>query len=313
MGLVRTVLGDVEPRSLGVTSCHEHIVLGIEYSGIEEDTLGPEHVIPDLEVHASLGAHTIIEMTNMGLGRDASALRDISERSGLNIVCGTGYYQQSHYPSDVATSTIETMAAIMVREVTEGVDGSGVRAGVIGEIGTSPGQITVDEERVVRASARAALRTGAPVSMHTPLGDQGLAQAAILSGEGLPADRVAIGHLDLRPDPDYHAALAEMGFFVQFDTFGKSQYLSDEDRLKSVVALVDRGFEDQILLSCDISRRRYLRKYGGWGYAHLLETIVPMLRTRVGADAVRKILVDNPARFLAFAVPAGDRLEEESI
>ena len=127
-------------------------------------------------------------------------------------------------------------------------------------------------------------------------------QLQILQEEGLPLNRVSIGHLDLIPDPDYHTAVAEQGAYVQYDTFGKNQYQRDEARLTCLVEMARRGFGRQILTSCDISRTDYLKAQGGWGYDHLLGTIIPALE-RAGVDegTIRQILVENPARFLMFA------------
>ena len=299
--LIRSVTGDVAASALGVTACHEHLVLGVAYSGVADDTLTPDRVAGDLEAFRSLGGATIVELTNEGMGRDPLALRGISERTGLNIICSTGFYQQSHYPPIVGSSTEEELAEIFVRDLNDGIGDTGIRAGIIGEIGTSPGRMTTDEERVVRAAACASIATGAPISMHTPLGDQASEQVAILRSEGLDPGRVAIGHLDLRPDPDYHERIADMGVYIQYDTFGKSSYMADDARLACIAEMVRRGYGEQILLSCDISRSHYLRRFGGWGYAHLLDMVAPALRELVGDGPLRNMLVDNPARFLTFA------------
>ncbi len=299
--LIRSVTGDLPTSALGVTACHEHLVLGVAYSGVADDTLTPDRVAEDLDAFRSSGGATIIELTNEGMGRDPLALRGLSARTGLNIVCSTGFYQQSHYPTIVGSSTADALAEMFVRDLTDGIGDTGIRAGVIGEIGTSPGRMTTDEEKVVRAAARASIMTGAPVSMHTPLGDQASEQVAILRSEGVDPSRVAVGHLDLRPDPDYHQRIADAGVYIQYDTFGKSSYMADHARLACIAEMVRRGYAHQILLSCDISRSHYLRSFGGWGYAHLLDQVAPALRDLVGDAPLRSMLVDNPARFLAFA------------
>lgn len=298
---IRTVTGDISAADLGVTACHEHVVLGLGYSGQSEDMLTPERVTDDLVVFMSLGGRTIVELTTEGMGRDPRALRALAEGSGLQIVCSTGFYQQSHYSPVVESSSVAQLARMFVRDLTDEISDSGIRAGIIGEIGTSPGGITTDEEKVIRAAVNASIETGASVSLHTPLGEHALDQIAILRDEGADPSRVAVGHLDLRPDPDYHQRIADTGVYIQYDTFGKSSYMADDARLGCIAEMVRRGYASQVLLSCDISRSHYLRSFGGWGYAHLLDQVAPALEDLVGAASVRAMLVDNPARFLAFA------------
>lgn len=300
MSRFRTVRGEVQASSLGVTLCHEHLVLDAS----PEQRLTVEDVASDLQDLARHGGQAVVELTNEGMGRDVRGLRVLSEMTGLHVICATGLYKQSHYPSWVRDASVEALAERFAAEVEEGIEDSGVRAGVIGEIGTSEEWITPDEEKVLRAAARAALATGAPLSTHTSFGRLALEQLDIIAEEGLPAHRVSVGHLDLVPDPDYHTAVAERGAFVEYDTFGKAAYQADKARSLCLVEMLRRGFADQILLSCDITRTSYLKRRGGWGYAHLLEAVVPELGSRgVGDAVVQKLLVDNPARFLAFERP----------
>jgi phosphotriesterase-related protein len=292
---ITTVLGQVDPADLGTTMAHEHLVC----TASEAQTLTADDVLTDLRLVRDAGARTIVELTPGHLGRDVRALADLSRTTGLHVVCATGYYQESHYPKPLGAQTIDDIEAFLVGELVDGIEGTAIRAGVIGEIGTSVDRITAGEEKVFRAAARASLSTGAPISTHTGLGTMGREQVDLLVSEGLPLERVAVGHLDLVPEPDYHEAIARRGAFIQYDTFGKTAYQDDAARLDCVVEMVRRGFGDHVLLSCDISRPAYLEHRGGWGYVHLLRTIVPRLRDRIGEAAVRRMLVDNPARFLA--------------
>lgn len=294
---ITTVLGEIEPSRLGVTMAHEHLIAHAS----PEQTLVEAEVLADLELIRAAGATAVVELTHGHLGRDVDGLVSIARRTGLHVVCATGFYQDSHYPSSVRSQTIDEIAAFLVSEIVDGIGGGPVRAGVIGEIGTSRDRITPDEEKVLRASARASLATGAPISTHTGLGHLGAEQVAILRSEGVPSSRIAIGHLDLLPDPDYHEALARQGVYVQYDTFGKLAYQDDGARVDCVIEMVRRGHADRIMLSTDISRPTYLKRNGGWGYVHLFDTIVPALRRAVGDEAIARMLVANPARFLAFA------------
>jgi phosphotriesterase-related protein len=302
MGTVRTVLGEIEAAQLGVVLAHEHIICRIT----EPQTITEEDVRDDLRHYLVAGGGSIVELTNTGMGQRANALARLSRETGVGIIAGTGFYTQPWHPPLVAQSTVEELETFMVREIEEGIDGTDVPAGVIGEIGTSREAITPDERKVMQAAARAARRTGTPLSTHTSGGRLALQQLDIIAAEGLPLERVSIGHLDLEPDPDYHTEVARSGAFVQYDTFGKNQYRSDEDRMNCLAEMVRRGFAGQLLLSNDISRATYLASQGGWGYCHLLRAIVPEIeRQGVSREAISLMLRDNPARFLSLAAPAG--------
>ena len=261
MSFIRTVLGDIDSTTLGITLCHEHLICHIS----PEQVLTAEPVIADLQDFVERGGRAVIELTNTGMGRDVENLRMVAQATGLHIICATGFYKQSHYPDDLSEKSVEDIAEGFIAEIERGIDDTDIRAGIIGEIGTSQHTVTPDEEKVLRASTRAALETGAPLSTHTSLGYLALEQLQILSEEHFPLDRVSIGHLDLIPEPDYHTAVAKQGAYIQYDTFGKNQYQKDEARIACLLEMVRRGFSRQILTSCDLSRTDYLKAYGGWG------------------------------------------------
>ena len=273
------------------------------------------------------GGGTIVEVSSIGLGRDPVGLRQIAEATGLNIITSCGYYKGAGHPPEMAERSVEDVTAEFVRELTVGIGDTGIRAGVIGEIATGqplyevPRQVRdltdypdmgPTEEKVVRAAGRAQAETGAPVSVHFyNYRPSRLAHHAldILSEEGADLERVALCHLDTRPDSDSVASIADRGAFVEFDTFGiefysdltLGQFARDTDRIKLVVETVERGYIDHILLSHDVCYKTLLVEYGGWGYAHLTKHIEPRLRdaglTDLQIDAMR---VANPARWLAF-------------
>ena len=239
----------------------------------------------------------------------------------MQIVCATGYYVHDAHPPEVATMTTDEIAAHMVRELTIGIDGTEVRAGVIGEIGTSD-PLHPEEVRVLQAAAAASRATGAAVTLH-------LAETArlgheildILEAGGVDPAHVIMGHSSgPAPDLDYLSALARRGAYVQFDFFGVtwrnddlSEHLgyhfpppcSDEVVVGVIVDLVRAGRGERILLSHDTCLKSQLVRYGGDGYAHVLHAIVPQLRwcglTEAEVDA---ILVANPRRVLAWSKAA---------
>jgi len=282
---------------------HEH--LAIDLSLIKND---PDAALTDVEVvsrevslYRQAGGRTMVDVTNRGMGRDVGKLQAIARRTGVNVVAATGYYHGPWLPPEVCQLDVGGLAEIMEREVLEGIGGTGVRAGIIAEIGTSPGEIIPAEEKVLRAAGRAHRRTGAPISTHCSLGTMAKEQLDILETEGVDPARVAIGHLDLMDNIEYHVEIARRGVFVQYDTIGKIRYQPDEVRGRLILEMLDRGFAGQLMLSCDITRPSYLKSCGGHGYDHLLTQFVPRLKAAgVDQKSLKVILEENPAKFLAF-------------
>lgn len=256
------------------------------------------------------GGTTIVDATMPGIGREPKTLARISEETGINVVMGTGYYVTSTHPESLKSMTEEEIADEMVRELTEGVDG--VKAGVIGEIGISE-VFNEDERRVLRASAIAHKKTGAGVLVHiNPWTTNGLEAAEILLEKGVAPDRIAISHIDVENTEDYVFKMLEMGVYVEFDNFGKEYYVeaaarrdgygcfvTDVQRVEFVKKLIERGYVNQILLSCDVCLKTLLRTYGGWGYDHVLVNIVPMMKEAgISEKDIDTMLKVNPINFL---------------
>jgi phosphotriesterase-related protein len=212
----------------------------------------------------------------------------------------------------------DDVATRLIDEIRNGIGDTGVRAGIIGEIGTSGisartgakrGNVTSEETKVLRGAARASLATGAVVTVHLdPRGHGAFDVLATCREEGLPTDRLILGHLDHVPDLDYHLRVADSGAWVQYDNFGREYYWdsaevywnNDHWRVKAVAALVRAGHARQLLLSQDVALKMDLRAYGGYGYDHILTDIVPALyREGLVADDIQTLLIDNPARALA--------------
>lgn len=301
-GNITTVLGDREPSTLGgVALAHEHLSIDLSR---EEDPGGvlrdEEAVLEELmEARERFGLGLVVELTCQGMGRDPRALRRMSEASGVQVVCATGFYYGRFHPPYVEDLSVDELADRLVEEVRDGVDGTGVRPGVIGEVGSHGPEMSGAEERCFRAAARAALATGLSVCTHAHLGVGAVGQLELLLEEGLPAERICLGHQDLIDDPGQHRALAEAGAYVAFDTVGKEGYQSDDVRLRLILALLEAGHGERVLLSNDVSRKAYLEKNRGFGYAHLFRSLVPRLREAgVGDDALKTMLEENPRRLL---------------
>jgi phosphotriesterase-related protein len=198
---------------------------------------------------------------------------------------------------------VDALADELVAELREGVDGTGVRPGIIGEVGTDHAWVSPREERVHRAAARAARETGLAIVTHSLHSRVGLDQLRLLEAEGADPARVVIGHADSILDLDYHLAVVERGASVSFDLLGRQgEYAAArETRLvQLILELVDRGFADRILLSHDTSSTGQLRAFGGPGFSYLAQHFLPTLRTAaVGEGEIHQMTVENPRRILS--------------
>ncbi|MGH9243763.1 MAG: phosphotriesterase family protein [Acidimicrobiales bacterium] len=309
---VRTVLGDVDPGALGAVYCHEHLITRPKGEWIEGDqdlVLDDEaRALAELRLFREAGGGTIVEASPKELGRDPEALTRISRSSGVHVVAATGRICETYWRGaiDLRGRSEEEMAAEFVRDLTEGMDGTSVPAGVI-KVGSSEGGPTPTERRVMRAASAAHRSTGAPITTHTTAGTAPLAQLDVLESAGVEPHRVCVGHLDRRIDPHEHAEVARHGAFLGYDCIGKEQYQPDAERVRSILRLVEAGHGGQILLGGDMARRSYLRSWGGGpGYPFILGSFLPRLVSAgLAEDLARALIVDNPARFLVWLPPRG--------
>lgn len=285
---IRTVMGDFDPDEIGITLIHEHTYM-----------LDFDIQLSELAEFKEQGGDCVVDQTTFGLGRRPMLLKQLAEETGLHVIASTGFYREETHPETVGEADIETIAAVMIKEIEESVEGVDFKAGLIGEVGTTEFGTTKQEEKTLRASAQAQLATGVTVSVHTMGGAEAIRAIDILQEEGVPPERIMIDHIDL--DHVEHLRLvAERGVFLGFDTIGKARYRDDTLRLEVLCAMVESGYEDLIVLSHDISKPDYLRTNGGHGYVHLLGTFVPWLRERVSEETIEKFLIHNPRRVLAF-------------
>jgi predicted metal-dependent phosphotriesterase family hydrolase len=309
VGQVRTVLGAISPEQLGNCMVHEHLIIDAwgmwpvpNYSLIIDDV---NLVTEEVQAYRAAGGNTIVDVTNIGLGRDPIALRQISQATSVQIVMGCGWYRERVYPTYIQERSADELAALLVAEITEGVEGTGIRPGIIGEIGTERKFITPAQERVFRAVARAHLQTGAPISTHTThWGELALEQLDLLEEEGVTPHHVIIGHLGDRRDISMLLPIAERGAFLGIDNIGYHDYQREERRAQNVIELIEAGFRSQVLLSMDIATLNDLHRYGGKGFDYLLLRFIPLLRELGATDEdVQTLLVENPQRALAFSEP----------
>ncbi|SCK33885.1 phosphotriesterase [Streptomyces sp. WMMB 322] len=301
---LRTVSGPLEAaRVRGPVLAHEHLALDLSRGGDPTAVLDGRHrpaVTAELAaLREEFGLSLVVELTCRGMGRDAAALAGISRGSGVAVVAGTGWYYERFHPVEAAAAGADELAGKLVREIEYGIGGTGVHPGVIGEAGSHGDVPGAQEARTLTAAAYAARSTGLSLATHAQLGRGGPAQLELLTGAGLEPHRVSIGHQDLTDDSGVHRELAAEGAYVAFDTVGKENYRSDGERLRLLLALLEAGHADRVLLSCDISRYGYLTSEGGTGYGHLFRSFLPRLRAAGADDALIDLLTRrNPLRFL---------------
>lgn len=298
-----TVRGPVDVAGLGRTQMHEHVVCVLDKS-----FRGLVHVLDDEDMLAdevghfvSAGGSTIVDVTLPGIGRDVAALKRISERSGANIVAATGLFREPYYPEWLDRLTSDQVAGRFMSELRDGIDGTEIRAGVIGEIGTGRQPISPREERVFRAAALAQQETGVAILTHTWYGARALEQVALLKREGADLSRVVIGHFGDRRDLADQLRVLETGASIAYDHIGLLEVQRDDVRAAQVAELVRRGLAGQVILSCDVSYKSRMHWHGGTGYDVLLTSFVPLLHEAgVAETAIETMLVQNPARLLAY-------------
>lgn len=264
--------------------------------------------VADFKRHAG---GTIVDASSIGLKRNPAGLRRVSQATGVNIVMGSSWYTDAWYAKELEQRSVDDLTSEIVRDVTVGVDGTGIRAGIIGEVGTSGAPASPTESKIIRASGRASRLTGAAVTLHT-LGffKKHSVVLDMLAAEGADLSRVVLGHSDfLAGDTAYLTSLLQRGATVQFDLIGKPALLTrmraaDPEVAKTIVELIKAGYTDRILLSQDICTKTSLKSYGGTGYAFILERFLPYLKHQGVTDAqIATLLVENPRRLLTFVAP----------
>lgn len=298
--MIRCVLKDINKNELGITMCHEHFIVDLDqvrHDGISKiETV--DEVLPEIHKMQKLGVKSAVEVTTIDLKRDVIKLREISQKTGLNIICATGYYLSEFHPAFLNDLSAEEVSEIYIKELTQGIDDTGIKAGIIAEIASSPNGFIGQEKKILVAAGIASSKTNAPVSTHTGR-TNAIETIETLLNEGTQPDKIIIGHQDLIDDTEYHLSLLKYGINIAFDTCGKVAYMADEIRAKNAKAIIDAGYGDHLLLSNDISRRTYFTAHGGPGYLACMNSVIPkMKQLGVLEKDINKLLVDNPARIL---------------
>jgi phosphotriesterase-related protein len=344
--VVTTVLGDMPAAGLGVTLPHEHLLadatsqwmlpenpadLADRVQPFTPALRGRVQMDPfafrdamrqqdlaaaaaELRAFGAAGGATVVDLGNAGYGRDPAGLAVLARLTGLNVVMGCGEYVALGHSPYVRHVPAEVIRDVIVAELTEGADGTGVRAGVIGEIGTGNPPVP-DELKVVRAAAMAHRETGAAVNLHRSIFPDPLAGLIAVDAAldaGVDPGKLIVSHCDERPEPEFALEVARRGAWVELDTFGMEQWAVsarrgasypqralDRDRVRLLHVLLDAGYREQVLLSHDMAMKPQLTTHGGWGLTHLSLNIEPRLLSEgITAADLAVMRVANPARAL---------------
>lgn len=344
-GKVQTVLGLIDANDLGVTLAHDHVLIDGTFMYVEPEEMSQKGLaqqkitlqnrgwvaynwtsswdnvelkdeqiaVSELQKFVAAGGQSIIDPTNIGLGRDPSALARIARLTKTHIVMGAGYYIGTTHPDDMDERSDETITAEIIADIDDGVADSAIRAGLIGEIGCTYPWLP-NEKKSLRAAVAAQLATGAALMVHPGRDPRSPVEIAELVDQaGGDLTRTIICHIDRTClDRTWLTELASTGCYLEYDLFGNESSFyppnpavdmpSDAQRMDVILWHFEHGLEDQVLLSHDIATKHRLQAYGGLGYDHLITNVVPRLRARgLSEQQVNRLIVENPARIYGFA------------
>jgi phosphotriesterase-related protein len=341
MSVVQTVAGRIEAEALGRTMTHEHFLWdqrcwypgdpeelsqrAMAHAPVSIETLGWIYyhahrnldniqqwdttvAIDEAARFRQAGGGTIVDVSSVGIGRDPRALLRISAAAGINVVMGSGYYIAASQPEKVKEMEIDEISQLIIKEFSEGVGDTGIRPGVIGEIGVSDFRNPY-ERKMLAAAAAAQSELGCALYIHPPIWEtRGLEILDLLESAGADPGKVVMCHCDPTLDkPDYHDAIAKRGAFIEYDQFGleflalEGEFLPrDIERIRAIKAQLDKGHLSKILVSQDVCFKTCLVKYGGWGYAHILNDIIPfMVKEGISRKEIDTMIILNPERMLS--------------
>lgn len=344
MKAINTINGKVTEKDVDLISPHEHLFIDMTHEAIQPQTpeakdlfqgdinminLGAlcrnpyiirtnlildnvDTAITEIEHVRKKGVNLMVDLTTVGLGRDIDKLKMVNEHTNMDIVVGCGLFTHDTIPNKYSCWSIDKIADWMISEIENGIENTGIKAGVIGEIGTSE-KIYPVEVRALKAAAIASVNTGLSVFIHTyPWSRAGLEAVDIVMENGVSPERICVCHLDVTFDEEYLNMMLQKGVYVEFDNFGKEFYFESQDgafaggpfetdlaRVRMLKRLIENGYGHRLLIANDLCLKTMLRSYGGWGYDHVLTNIVPMMRMEgIAEHDINKMVKGNPIQFL---------------
>ncbi len=334
--MIQTVTGAIDKKDLGIALPHEHILIDMTkcvditgnenkffrekitnknrfrvysdpYAILDNALIDNDKIATkELELFKSFGGNTIVDCTPDEIGRNPIKLKKLSQKTGVNIVMGCGHYYNKTHSEKTKNSSIKDFAEEMRKDLTVGVNGTGIKAGLIGEIGTSA-VISESERKVLHAAGIVSGELDKAVHIHTDLyTENGYEIVKVLKEEGARENRICIDHIDVLIRPEYIYKLLDLGVYIEFDNFGKEFYVNKErrfaydlERVKILKEIIDKGYEKQVFITNDICLKTMLATYGGNGYAHVLNAVKFMLLEEgVSEKTFNRIMTENVREFL---------------
>ena len=344
IGKVQTVTGLIDSSELGITLAHDHVIFDGNFMYVEPEEASEKDLahqkislenrgwvgyhwtssldnvelkdealaISELRRFIAAGGRSIVDPTNIGLGREPKILHRIAEETGMNILMGAGYYLGVTHPEDMSERSEQVITDEIIADINEGVDGTDIKAGLIGEIGCAY-PWDKNEKKSLRAAVEASKETGAALMVHPGRDPNSPVEIAeLVDKAGGDLSRTIICHIDRTClDRGWLKDMAETGCYLEYDLFGnESSYYppnpkvdmpSDAQRMDVILWHFENGYEKQILLSHDVATKHRLHAYGGLGYDHLITNVVPRIKQRgLSEDNITTLIVDNPATAYSF-------------
>ncbi len=342
-GKIATVLGFIEPKDLGFTLAHEHLV--IDFRAIYKELpcasdrylamqpvamhnldwvrkhrfsvpdnlllLDEQEAIDETILYRNEGGESIVEVSNRSFGRDPLSLARVSRATGVRIVMGGGYYTSRSHDEHLKKIGVDELAEDFVNEIQNGIGDTGIRPGVLGEIGCL-WPLAESERKVLVAAAKAQTVTGIPINIHPGWSERAPMEIIeILANAGADPEHVMMSHTDRTLiSHKSRIEVLETGCSLIYDSIGREGYFdletivdipNDNYRVNDIMRLQDAGFSDKILLSVDVCTKDMRVKYGGHGYVHIPKYFVPLMRRKgMPQEGIDKLLIHNPAKAMTF-------------
>lgn len=344
MGTINTIKGIIDSSVINKICIHEHLLIDMTHEAISptsEDALSlynskvcmdnicllkknpylvyenlildnVKMAVDELKYAEKAGVNLFIDLTSIGLGRNIVKLQDISNATNVNIVVGCGLFVHDSIPAKYANWSVEQISDLMLDEIQNGIEGTKIKPGIIGEIGTSE-KVYQIEEKSLHAAAKAYDYSKLSVMVHTyPWSKAGLYAAQILLNDGVPAKKICVCHVDVTFNYDYIIELLKLGVYIEFDDFGKEfefeqqagafaggPFEKDISRVHMLKRLCEEGYTNRILLANDVCMKSLLRAFNGNGYYHVFTNIIPMMSDQqINEKSIRALISDNPYNFL---------------
>ena len=298
--------GDIQMKGLGVLHRNPYIV----YTNLTLEDV--DLAVEETKCLADYGCNLLVDVTSVGVGRDMMKLKEFCKKSDLNVIAGTGLFVHDALPKMYDDKTPEQIAAWMIDEIRNGHCDTGIKPGVIGEIGVSE-KIYPVEEKSIRAAAIASVATDLPIYLHTyPWNRVALDAVKMLLEDGVKPENICICHLDVTFDDEYMRQVLDLGIYLEFDNLSKEfffepqegafaggPFATDVERVHKLKELIAEGYTDQLLLANDLCLKASLHHFGGSGYDHAFRNFVPMMRMYgISEEDIHQIVHVNPKRFL---------------